>query len=417
MNDEFKRFPLVTPHSSFIIPSMHFETAVIHAGVEPDPLTGAVMTPIYQTSTYAQASPGEHKGYEYSRTDNPTRTVLQDQLAHLEQGDKALVFASGLAATDAILNLFQSGDHVIAGDDLYGGTYRLFEKVATYRGLSFTFADLGNPSNLSDNWRPETKLVWFETPTNPMLNIFDIQKICKLAHEKGALVVVDNTFMSPYFQNPLALGADVVMHSMTKYINGHSDAVMGCLVMKDIQMKAPKKTWSDPNFSAPKTLYARLKFLQNAIGAVPGPFDCWLVLRGIKTLAVRMERHAQNAQRIAQWLSEHPKIERVIYPGLPSHPGHELAKRQMKGFGGMMTFFLQGDLEESRRFLSSVKLFTLAESLGGVESLIEHPAIMTHASVPTEIRKQIGIHDNLIRVSVGIENADDLIADLDDALG
>lgn len=396
---------------------MHFETAVIHAAVEPDPLTGAVMTPIYQTSTYAQESPGVHKGYEYSRTDNPTRTVLQNQLAQIEQGDKALVFASGLAATDAILNLFQSGDHILAGDDLYGGTYRLFEKVATYRGLNFTFANLSDLSHLSSFWQDSTRLVWFETPTNPMLNIFDIEKIAAFAHERGALVVVDNTFMSPFFQNPLSLGADVVMHSMTKYINGHSDAVMGCLVMKDRQMKAPRKTWSDPNFAAPRTLYARLKFLQNAVGAVPGPFDCWLVLRGIKTLAVRMERHAQNAQGIANWLEGHPRVDRVIYPGLPSHPGHALAKRQGRGFGGMLTFFLKGDLEDSRRFLSSVKLFTLAESLGGVESLIEHPAIMTHASVPSDIRRQIGIHDNLIRVSVGIENVDDLISDLEQALG
>jgi cystathionine gamma-lyase len=393
-----------------------FETQVIHAGIEPEPTTGAVMTPIFQTSTYAQASPGEHKGYEYSRTDNPTRTVLQAQLAALERGEKALVFASGLSATDAVLNLFQSGDHVLAGDDLYGGTYRLFEKVATYRGLSFTFADLTNPDTIRQNLRPETKLVWFETPTNPMLSVFDIRAIAGIAKEHGALVVVDNTFMSPYFQNPLELGADIVMHSMTKYINGHSDVVMGALILNDREMRAPKKTWSDPNFAAPKTLFARLKFLQNAVGAVPGPFDCWLVLRGIKTLAVRMERHAHNASKVAQFLSGHSKIERVIYPGLASHPGHELAKRQMRGFGGMMTFFLKGGLEDSKRFLSNVKLFTLAESLGGVESLIEHPAIMTHASVPPEIRQQIGIHDNLVRVSVGIENADDLIADLDQAL-
>ncbi|HZH97780.1 MAG TPA: aminotransferase class I/II-fold pyridoxal phosphate-dependent enzyme, partial [Fimbriimonadaceae bacterium] len=325
---------------------MKFDTAVIHAGVEPDPQTGAVMTPIYQTSTYAQASPGEHKGYEYSRTDNPTRTVLQTQLAHLEQGDHALVFSSGLAATDAILNLLQSGDHVIAGDDLYGGTYRLFEKVATYRGLLFDFIDLTDLARFEETIRPETKLIWFETPTNPMLSIYDIRAICEIAHRHGCLVVVDNTFMSPYFQNPLNLGADIVMHSMTKYINGHSDVVMGCLVMKDREMKAPKTTWRDPNFAAPKTLYARLKFLQNAIGATPGPFDCWLVLRGIKTLAVRMERHACNAQTVAQFLEGHPRIERVIYPGLASHPRHDLARTQMNGFGGMMTFFVRGGLEE-----------------------------------------------------------------------
>jgi cystathionine gamma-lyase len=395
---------------------MDFETAVIHAGVEPDPQTGAVMTPIYQTSTYAQASPGEHKGYEYSRTDNPTRTVLQTQLAALEQGDQALVFASGLASTDAVLNLFQSGDHVLAGDDLYGGTYRLFEKVATYRGLQFTFANLSDPEALAAAWRPETKLVWFETPTNPMLNVLDIESIARFAHERGALVVVDNTFMSPALQNPLTLGADIVMHSMTKYINGHSDVVMGCLVMRDREMKAPKKTWSDPNFSAPKTLYARLKFLQNAVGAVPGPFDCWLVLRGIKTLAVRMERHCANASKIASFLEQHPQVERVVYPGLASHPGHTIAQQQMRGFGGMITFFIKGGLDEARKFLSSVKLFTLAESLGGVESLIEHPAIMTHASVPPEIRQQIGIHDNLVRVSVGLESVHDLMNDLDQAL-
>ena len=393
-----------------------FETQVIHAGIEPDDATGAVMTPIYQTSTYAQSSPGEHKGFEYSRTDNPTRTVLQTQLAALEQGDKALVFSSGLAATDSVLNLFQSGDHVIAGDDLYGGTYRLFEKVATFRGLEFDFVDLTNEEALRAKIRPETKLIWFETPTNPMLNVFDISKISALAKEHGILVVVDNTFMSPYFQNPLTLGADIVMHSMTKYINGHSDVVMGCLVMRDRAIKAPRKTWSDPNFSAPKTLYARLKFLQNAVGATPGPFDCWLVLRGIKTLAVRMERHAQNAAKVARFLESHPKVERVIYPGLASHPGHELAGRQMRGFGGMITFFTRGGLEEARTFLENLKLFTLAESLGGVESLIEHPAIMTHASIPAEIRRTIGIHDNLVRVSCGIENADDLIQDLDQAL-
>ena len=393
-----------------------FETQVIHAGIEPDELTGAVMTPIYQTSTYAQSSPGEHKGYEYSRTDNPTRTVLQSQLAALEQGDKALVFSSGLAASDCVLNLFQTGDHVIAGDDLYGGTYRLFEKVATYRGLKFDFIDLSDEELLRSKIRPETKLIWFETPTNPMLNIFDIRKIAAIAKEKDILLVVDNTFMSPYFQNPLTLGADIVMHSMTKYINGHSDVVMGCLVMRNRSLKAPRTTWSDPNFTAPKTLYERLKFLQNAIGATPGPFDCWLVLRGIKTLAVRMERHAKNALEIAHFLEKHGRIERVVYPGLASHPGHALAKDQMKGFGGMITFFPTGGLPEARRFLENLKLFTLAESLGGVESLIEHPAIMTHASIPPEIRKEIGIADNLVRMSVGIENSEDLKADLDQAL-
>lgn len=394
----------------------HFETKVIHAGVSPDPQTGAVMTPIYATSTYAQSSPGEHKGYEYSRTDNPTRTVLQTQLAALEGGDHALCFSSGLASTDAVLNLFQSGDHVIAGDDLYGGTYRLFEKVATYRGLEFDFIDLSNEELLRSKLRPETKLVWFETPTNPMLNVIDIRKVSAIAHEHGALVAVDNTFMSPYFQSPLSLGADLVMHSMTKYINGHSDTVMGCLVFKDREIKAPRTTWKDPTYAAPKTLYARLKFLQNAIGATPGPFDSFLVLRGIKTMAVRMERHGQNAMKVAKFLEQHPKIERVVYPGLCSHPGHELAMTQMRGFGGMMTFFLKADLDGIRKFLSNLDLFTLAESLGGVESLIEHPAIMTHASVPPHLRKEIGILDNLVRASIGIENAEDLINDLDSAL-
>jgi cystathionine gamma-lyase len=326
------------------------------------------------------------------------------------------VFASGLSATDAVLNLFQSGDHVIAGDDLYGGTYRLFEKVATYRGLKFDFIDLTDSENLRAHLKPETKLVWFETPTNPMLNIFDIRKISEMAHGHGALTVVDNTFMSPYFQNPLELGADISMHSMTKYINGHSDVVMGALILRDKEMRSPKKTWRDPNFAAPRTLYARLKFLQNAVGAVPGPFDCWLVLRGIKTLAVRMERHAQNAMKVAEFLDGHSGIERVLYPGLKAHPGFKLAQEQMSGFGGMLTFFLKGGLEESKKFLSSLRLFTLAESLGGVESLIEHPAIMTHASLPAEQRNKLGILDNLIRVSVGIENAEDLMKDLDRAL-
>ncbi len=393
-----------------------FETKVIHAGVEPDPLTGAVMTPIYASSTFAQSAPGVHKGYEYSRTDNPTRAALQAQLAALENGDNALVFASGLSSTDAVLNLFQSGDHIIAGDDLYGGTYRLFEKVATYRGLQFDFINLSDEALLRSKIRPETKLIWFETPTNPMLNVIDIRKVSAIAHEHGAICAVDNTFMSPFFQNPLDLGADIVMHSMTKYINGHSDVVMGCLVIKDKELKPPRQTWTDPTFTAPKTLFARLKFLQNAVGGQAGPFDCFLVLRGIKTLAVRMERHGQNAMKVATFLSQHPKVERVLYPGLPSHPGHKLAGCQARGYGGMMTFFLKADLEKTRTFLSTVKLFTLAESLGGVESLIEHPAIMTHASVPPEIRKEIGILDNLVRVSVGIENADDLIKDLDQAL-
>lgn len=393
-----------------------YATMVIHAGIEPDPLSGAVMTPIYQTSTYAQSSPGVHQGYEYSRTDNPTRSVLQRQLAALESADESLVFSSGLAAVDAVLNMLQSGDHVIAGDDLYGGTYRIFTKVAVHRGITFSFVNMTDEAKLREAFTPDTKLVWFETPTNPMLNIFDIRMVSAVAKEKGALVAVDNTFMSPYFQRPIELGADIVMHSMTKYINGHSDVVMGALMIKDREMKPPKKMWKDPSFSAPRTLYTRLKFLQNAIGATPGPFDCFLVLRGIKTLAVRMDRHAENAQRVAEFLEAHPKVEKVVYPGLPSHPGHELAKKQMSGFGGMITFFPKGGLEESRKFLETVTLFTLAESLGGVESLIEHPAIMTHASVPADVRQQIGISDNLVRISVGIEGVKDLIQDLDKAL-
>jgi len=378
--------------------SHQFETRAVHAGIEPEATSGAVMTPIFQTSTYAQASPGEHKGYEYSRTDNPTRTVLQNQLADLESASHALVFASGLSAIDAVLNTLSAGDHIIAGDDLYGGTYRLFTKVAERRGLTFSFVRAQDPNAVEDAFNERTKLVWLESPTNPLLNLVDIRAISDLAHRRGVLVGVDNTFMSPYFQRPLELGADITMHSMTKYLNGHSDVVMGALMVRD------------------QGLYERLKFLQNSVGAVPGPFDCWLVLRGLKTLALRMKQHALGAQAVAEWLQGHPKVERVIYPGLPSHPQHELARRQADGFGGMITFFVRGGIEESRRFLSSVKLHTLAESLGGVESLIEHPAIMTHASVPPEVRAQIGLSDNLIRVSVGIEAVEDLIADLDQAL-
>jgi cystathionine gamma-lyase len=377
--------------------SHQFATRAVHAGIEPEATSGAVMTPIFQTSTYAQASPGEHKGYEYSRTDNPTRTVLQAQLADLESANHALVFASGLSSIDAVLNTLSAGDHIVAGDDLYGGTYRLFTKVAERRGLQFSFVRAQDPSAVDAAMTDRTKLVWLETPTNPLLNLVDISAVSKIAHAKGALVGVDNTFMSPYFQRPLELGADIVMHSMTKYLNGHSDVVMGALMLRE------------------QGLYERLKFLQNSIGAVPGPFDCWLVLRGLKTLALRMRQHAAGAQAVAEWLEQHPKVERVLYPGLASHPQHELAKRQADGFGGMITFFIKGGLEESRRFLSTVKLHTLAESLGGVESLIEHPAIMTHASVPPEVRAQIGLTDNLIRVSVGIEAVEDLIADLEQA--
>lgn len=376
-----------------------FETLAIHAGVEPESTTGAVMTPIFQTSTYAQTAPGQHRGYEYSRTDNPTRTALQTSLSALERTTYALVFSSGMAAIDAWLNTLSEGDHVIAGDDLYGGTYRLFSKVANRRGIDFSFADVANVESVATAVTQQTKWIWFETPTNPLLKVIDVAALSEFAKPKGIKIGVDNTFMSPYFQNPAELGADVVMHSMTKYINGHSDVVMGALMLND------------------QSLYEQLKFLQNSIGATPGPFDCFLVLRGIKSLAVRMQRHGENAQRLAQFLSEHPKVERVIYPGLQSHPQHELASNQARGYGGMLSFYLRGGLHEASNFLSSVRLFTLAESLGGVESLIEHPAIMTHASLPPEIREASGISDNFIRVSVGLEHIDDLIADINQALG
>lgn len=375
-----------------------FATRAIHAGQEPDPLTGAVMTPIYQTSTYAQESPGKHRGYEYSRTDNPTRTAYQECIAALENGRYALAFSSGLAATSTIIQTLKPGDHVVCCDDVYGGTFRIFDKVFRPLGIHFTFVDLSNLKKTESAFRPETKLLWMESPTNPMLKILDIQALTKLSHSKGAKAIVDNTFMSPYFQKPLDLGADLVVHSVTKYMNGHSDVVGGALVTND-------QAW-----------YEKLKFLQNAVGAVPAPMDCFLVMRGLKTLHVRMERHAQSAMKIAQFLESHPKVERVIYPGLESHPQHLIACQQMSGFGGMITFFIRGGLSEARSFLEKVRIFTLAESLGGVESLIEHPAIMTHASIPPETRKELGIHDNLIRMSVGIEDINDLIDDLKQAL-
>lgn len=377
---------------------MHIETLAVHAGQEPDPTTGAVMTPIYQTSTYAQAAPGEHKGYEYSRTDNPTRAALEANLAALEGGRYGLAFASGMAATTTLAALFQAGDHIVAFDDLYGGTVRLFDRVLAKFGLEFTYVDLSDVSRLRPALRPNTRLIWVETPTNPLLKLVDLQAVGAIARETGILSVCDNTFLSPIFQRPLEFGIDVVMHSTTKYLNGHSDLVGGALVLND-----PAR-------------YERLKFLQNAMGAVPGPMDAWLTLRGTKTLAVRMERHEANALRIARWLDQHPAVERVLYPGLESHPQHDLARRQQRGFGGMITFFLKGDLETARRVLSRLRIFTLAESLGGVESLIEHPAIMTHASLPADRRAALGISDTLIRLSVGIEHVDDLIEDLAQAL-
>jgi cystathionine gamma-lyase len=374
-----------------------FETRAIHVGGEPDPTTGAIMPPIFQTSTYVQSSPGEHKGYEYSRTHNPTRSRLEECLASLEGAEQCLVTSSGLAATSLIMHALPHGSRVLCGDDVYGGTYRAFTKV--FQDMhKFEFADTTDLKSLEAKIKKfKPALVWLETPTNPMLKISDIAAIVKLAKKVKAMVVVDNTFMSPYFQRPLELGADIVMHSMTKYINGHSDVVGGALMLN----KGP--------------FYDKLRFLQNAVGPCLAPFDSWLILRGIKTLPIRMEATGKNAMKVAKYLEKHKKVVSVVYPGLKSHPQHALAKKQASGFSGMITFFVKGGLKESRKFLESVELFALAESLGGVESLIEHPAIMTHASVPANIRKELGIHDNLIRLSVGIEHIDDLLADLDQA--
>ena len=376
-----------------------FETRAIHAGQEPDPTTGAIMTPVYLTSTYVQSSPGVHKGYEYSRTHNPTRKAYEACIASLEGGTHGFAFASGLSATMVILHLIKSGDHVVAGDDMYGGTFRLFDKVLRPNGYEFSYADLTDPKNLDAALKPNTKMLWLETPTNPMLKMVDIAALAKAAHARGLLVVVDNTFMSPYFQRPLELGADIVVHSSTKYINGHSDVVGGVAVVKD------------------SALAERMGFLSNAIGPVCGPFDAFLAMRSLKTLAVRMRAHGENAMVVAEYLKTHPKVEKVIYPGLAEHPQHALAKRQMSGFGGMVSFVIKGGLPEARRFLETVKIFSLAESLGGVESLVNHPAIMTHASVPAETRAKLGISDALIRLSVGIETQADLIEDLRRALG
>jgi cystathionine gamma-lyase len=376
---------------------MKFETKVIHVGGEPDPTTGAIMPPIYQTSTYVQSSPGEHKGYEYTRSHNPTRSRLEECLASLENAKHCLVTASGLSASSLIMHMLPKGSKILCGDDVYGGTYRLFSKVFPeihdYKFVDTT--DLKNLEKEIESFKPA--LIWLETPTNPLLKISDIAAISRLAKKASSLVVVDNTFMSPFFQNPLDLGADIVLHSMTKFINGHSDVVGGAVMMNSTELRD------------------KLFFYQNAIGPCQSPFDSWLVLRGIKTLAVRMKAHEQNAIRIADFLESHPKVERVVYPGLKSHPQHDLAKKQMKGFGGMITFFLKGGIDESRRFLENVKLFSLAESLGGVESLVDHPAIMTHASIPKAVREQLGIYDNLIRLSVGIEDQEDLIQDLQTA--
>ncbi len=379
---------------------LDFATRAIHGGQEHDPLTGAVMTPIYATSTYAQASPGVHQGFEYSRSQNPTRFALERGLADLESGTKGFAFASGLAAIATLLETLDSGDHVIASEDLYGGSYRLFEGVRRRSaGLDFSFVDMTDVAAIDAAITPKTRLIWAETPTNPMLRLADLEAIAALARRRGLVAAADNTFASPYVQRPLELGFDVVMHSTTKYIGGHSDLVGGALVVGENT-----------------ALRDQLTFLQNAVGAVASPFDSFLTLRGVKTLALRMQRHCENGLTVARWLEGQPEVARVIYPGLPSHPQHALAKRQMHGFGGMVTAILDRDLAGTRRMLERTRLFTLAESLGGVESLIEHPAIMTHASIPPEARARIGIADSLIRLSVGVEAADDLIADLDQAL-
>lgn len=378
---------------------LKFGTKAIHAGVNPDPATGAVMTPIYQTSTYAQEAPGVHKGYEYARTKNPTRSVLETNLAALESGYDAIAFGSGLAAMDAVMKLFSPGDEVILGNDLYGGSYRLITKIWGNYGIKSTFVDMQNLSNLEAAITPDTKLIWIETPTNPMLQLFDIQGIVNIAKAKNIMTCVDNTFASPYLQRPLELGADIVLHSATKYLGGHSDVILGAVVVNT------------------KELSDKMHFIQNAAGAVPGPHDCFLVLRGIKTLHLRVKRACKNAKKIAKFLNAHPKVGKVFYPGLKDHPQYELAKRQMKHFGGMLSFDLKGgSVEDAHKVLAGTDIFILAESLGGVESLIGHPATMTHASIPKEERMKVGLTDSLIRLSIGVEDVEDLINDLDQAL-
>jgi cystathionine gamma-lyase len=377
-----------------------FATRTIHSGQEPDPSTGAIMQPIYATSTYVQSSPGVHQGYEYSRTQNPTRMAYERCVADLESGTAGFAFASGMAATGTLLELIDTGSHVIAMDDLYGGTRRLFSGVRERSsGLKFSFVDMTDLDAFEAALTAETRMVWIETPTNPLLKIVDLEGIVAIAKQHDALVVVDNTFATPSLQRPLEYGADIVMHSATKFLNGHSDMVGGIAITAD------------------DALAERLGYLQNSIGSVSGPFDSFLVLRGLKTLAIRMERHCASSMAIAEWLESDDRVESVLYPGLPSHPQHELAAKQMDGFGGIVTFFIKGDIENARSFLERSELFALAESLGGVESLVNHPAIMTHASVPEDVRAELGINDQLIRLSVGIESLDDLIADLDQALG
>lgn len=378
---------------------MKFATKALHAGVEPDPSTGAIMTPIYQTSTYVQAAPGNHKGYEYARTQNPTRDALQKNIAALENGKYGLCYSSGMGATDAVIKLLSPGDEVISTNDLYGGTYRIFTKIFEKYGIKFHFIPMQDVSNIEKFINTKTKMVWVETPTNPMMNVIDIAGAASICKKHQLTLIVDNTFASPYLQNPLDLGADIVLHSATKYLGGHSDVVMGMLITNN------------------DAFYEQLKFIQNSCGAVPGPQDCFLMLRGIKTLHVRMQRHCENGARVVEFLVNHPKVEHVYFPGLPNHPNHDIAKKQMRGFGGMISFTLKGDkMEDAMKVLTGTKLFSLAESLGGVESLIGHPATMTHASIPREERLKNGLKDTLIRLSVGIEDADDLIEDLRQAL-
>lgn len=378
---------------------MKFATKAIHAGQSPDPTTGAIMTPIYQTSTYTQAAPGKHKGYEYSRGTNPTRTALEDCIAALENGKFGLAFSSGMAATETALKLLKPGDEVITGNDLYGGSYRIFTKLFEPYGIKFHFIDFSNPETIREYLNEKTRMIWVETPTNPTLQIVDILAVSKIAKEKNVLLAVDNTFASPYLQNPLDLGADIVMHSVTKYISGHSDVVMGALVVND------------------EELYKQLFFYYNACGGTPGPQDCFLALRGIKTLHVRMKAHCENGRQVAEFLRNHPKIAKVYWPGFPDHNNHDIAKKQMRDFGGMISIvFKDTSIENTFRVASSFKVFSLAESLGGVESLINHPATMTHGSIPKEIREKVGVVDNLIRLSVGIEDIEDLLEDLKQAL-
>jgi cystathionine beta-lyase/cystathionine gamma-synthase len=376
---------------------MKFSTKAIHAGQEPDSATGAVSVPIYQTSTYAQEGLGKHKGFEYARTQNPTRMALERNLAALEGGKACFAFASGMAATNAVMTLLKAGDHVIVSDNTYGGTFRLFDRVLKNFGLDFSYVDAREPHNVEEAARAETRMIFIETPTNPVMSLVDIRAVAEISRRRGIRLVVDNTFMSPFFQRPLELGADIVVHSTTKYLNGHSDGVGGAVILNDEED------------------IAKMAFIQNAAGAILSPMDCWLVMRGTKTLALRMRQHDENGRIVAQFLAEHPKIQKVYYPGLKSHPQHELASRQMEGFGGMISFET-GSLENAKAVLESVKLCTLGESLGGVETLISHPATMTHASVPEPERNRLGITDGLVRVSVGIEDVEDIIADLDQAL-